>query len=533
MGRAFSDIAFTAQVREIQTLMGSREQYAHLDRTSDRGDRLGRREIDFIKAADHFYQATVSETGWPYVQHRGGPAGFLKVIDDRTLGFTDFVGNVQYISVGNLKKDDRIAMIVMDYANQRRLKLLGRAHTVEIADDPELVERVRTPGYDGRVERVIVISIEGFDWNCPQHITPRFTEAEITRMVAPVHARLRHMKEQLAQVSAEASAQRQPDQFGDGPLTLKITGMRQLTARVRAYELRDIVGAALPEISAGAHLEVPVRLADGTAGTRRYSIASDPGQRNVYEIAVLREDAGSGGSTSVHDAFRLGLTLHCGLPENHFRLDDHAPRRILIAGGIGITPIKAMMHALSARGQPFELHYAVRSRSEAPFLEELQAQFGGRLVVYPADEGTRIDPTALIGAAPRDTLFCVCGPARLIDAVRNGGRIAGVDEKRIRFERFTSTVSATENHPLTVTLARSGKVIEVAADQTVLDAVHAAGIDAPASCRTGQCGTCAVKVTSGSPDHRDDVLSSEQRNDEKLMCICVSRATGANLTLDL
>jgi predicted pyridoxine 5'-phosphate oxidase superfamily flavin-nucleotide-binding protein len=159
MGRAFSDIAFTAQVREIQTLMGSREQYAHLDRTSDRGDRLGHREIDFIKAADHFYQATVSETGWPYVQHRGGPAGFLKVIDDRTLGFTDFVGNVQYISVGNLKKDDRIAMIVMDYANQRRLKLLGRAHTVEIADDPELVERVRTPGYDGRIERVIVISI--------------------------------------------------------------------------------------------------------------------------------------------------------------------------------------------------------------------------------------------------------------------------------------------------------------------------------------------------------------------------------------
>jgi ferredoxin len=118
-------------------------------------------------------------------------------------------------------------------------------------------------------------------------------------------------------------------------------------------------------------------------------------------------------------------------------------------------------------------------------------------------------------------------------AVRNGGRTAGVDEKRIRFERFAGAVSATENQPLTVTLARSGNIVEVAADQSILDAVRAAGVNAPASCRTGRCGMCAVKVTSASPDHHDEVLSSEQRNDEKLMCLCVSRATGANLTLDL
>jgi ferredoxin-NADP reductase len=276
-----------------------------------------------------------------------------------------------------------------------------------------------------------------------------------------------------------------------------------------------------------------VRLADGTAGTRRYSIASDPGRRNVYEIAVLREDAGGGGSTGVHDAFRLGLTLHCGMPENHFRLDEQAARSILIAGGIGITPIKAMAHALSARGQPFELHYAMRSRSEAPFLEELEAQFGPRLVVYPADEGARIDCAALLGTASPDAIFYVCGPDRLSDAVRNGGRTAGIDERRIHVERFASAVGAAGNRPLTVTLARSGKIVEVAADQSVLDAVQAAGVDAPASCRTGQCGMCAVKVTGGSPDHRDDVLSREQRDDEKLMCICVSRAMGENLRLDL
>jgi predicted pyridoxine 5'-phosphate oxidase superfamily flavin-nucleotide-binding protein len=203
MGNAFSDIVFTPQVRDIQTMMGSREQYAHLDHVADRRDRLSRRETEFIGRADHFYQATVSETGWPYVQHRGGPAGFLKVLDDRTLAFADFTGNVQYVSVGNLKKDDRISMIFVDYANQRRLKILGRAHTVEIEDDPDMIERVSSPGYYGHIERAFVIVVEGFDWNCPQHITPRFTEAEVARMVAPLHAQLRQLREQLAQFSAQ------------------------------------------------------------------------------------------------------------------------------------------------------------------------------------------------------------------------------------------------------------------------------------------------------------------------------------------
>lgn len=206
MGRAFSDITFTATVRDLQEQMGSREQYAGFDQAEDRRDSLGRREIGFIEAADHYYQATVSETGWPYVQHRGGPAGFLKVLDNKTLGFADFRGNVQYITVGNLKKDDRISIILMDYANQKRLKLIGRARTVEIADDPQLIERLRTPGYAGRIERAFIITVEGYDWNCPQHITPRFTEAQIAEMTAPLQAELRRLKEQLARTVASKPA---------------------------------------------------------------------------------------------------------------------------------------------------------------------------------------------------------------------------------------------------------------------------------------------------------------------------------------
>jgi predicted pyridoxine 5'-phosphate oxidase superfamily flavin-nucleotide-binding protein len=191
MGNAFAEIAFTQGVRELQIQAGSRERYAAMDEFANRRDKLTERETTFIESRDHFFQASVSETGWPYVQHRGGPAGFLKVLDERTLGFADYRGNVQYVSVGNLSHDNRVALILMDYANQRRLKLLGRVRFIDRDTEPDLIERLVTPGYKAIVERGFIISVEAFDWNCPQHITPRFTLAEIDEMTAPLRAQLR------------------------------------------------------------------------------------------------------------------------------------------------------------------------------------------------------------------------------------------------------------------------------------------------------------------------------------------------------
>jgi uncharacterized protein len=184
-------------VRELQTRMGSRSKYEAFDRATDRRDQLSEREAEFIRHSDHFFQATVGETGWPYVQHRGGPAGFLKVLDDRTIAYADFRGNVQYISVGNLTGDDRVSLILMDYANKRRLKILGRARVVEAADDPELIARVTVPGYKATVERAVVISVEAWDWNCPQHITQRFTVTEVEALVAPLHAEIERLRARL------------------------------------------------------------------------------------------------------------------------------------------------------------------------------------------------------------------------------------------------------------------------------------------------------------------------------------------------
>ncbi|MFA6116930.1 MAG: pyridoxamine 5'-phosphate oxidase family protein [Sphingomonas sp.] len=202
MTHRFGALMFTPHVKALQEEQGSRASYARFEAPdAPARDRLETREIDFIAARDSFYMATVSETGWPYVQHRGGPPGFLKILDDRTLGFADYRGNKQYVSIGNLATDDRVSLFLMDYPNQRRLKLLGHARTVDAESDPALLARLQDH-YPAQVERGIVIALEGFDWNCPQHITPRFSEAELTEALAPIRARLAALEAENAALKA-------------------------------------------------------------------------------------------------------------------------------------------------------------------------------------------------------------------------------------------------------------------------------------------------------------------------------------------
>ena len=195
MGK-FAEIAFTPSVRSVQQEKGSRASYARLERGPEAGDELGPEEAAFIAARDSLYMATVSETGWPYVQHRGGPAGFVKVLDVNTIGFADFRGNRQYVSVGNLTRDDRTSLLFMDYPNRARLKVLGRA-TLVGPDRREILERPELPEYRALIERGILIRVEGFDWNCPQHITPRFTLAEIEEATKPLRQRIAELEARL------------------------------------------------------------------------------------------------------------------------------------------------------------------------------------------------------------------------------------------------------------------------------------------------------------------------------------------------
>jgi len=197
MSHRFAEIAFTPNVKKAQEINGSRRSYARLDKGEVHHDVLGPGEVAFIAERDSFYMATVSETGWPYIQHRGGAPGFVRVLDQKTIGFADFRGNRQYISVGNLETNDRVSMILMDYPNRARLKILGRARLVGL-DEQDILTRLSLPDYRAVVERGFVITVEAFDWNCPQHITPRFTPAEIEKAVAPLHQRIVELEQMLA-----------------------------------------------------------------------------------------------------------------------------------------------------------------------------------------------------------------------------------------------------------------------------------------------------------------------------------------------
>src|SRR3989338_4029659 len=218
MARAFARIAFTPKVRAAQTRMGSRDGYRQLETGEDEVAALGPMEIEFIAERDSLYQATVGESGWPYVQHRGGPPGFLKVLDARTIGYADFSGNRQYISVGNLDGDDRVSLFLMDYPGQRRLKIWGRARLVDESTEPALAARLESPDYRARVERGVVITVEAFDWNCPKYITPRFTEREVRELVSGWQQDARERKP-----TAIATGE-----IGSGALKLVVTGMRQM-----------------------------------------------------------------------------------------------------------------------------------------------------------------------------------------------------------------------------------------------------------------------------------------------------------------
>jgi uncharacterized protein len=200
MTRAFADIAFTDSVKAVQQAHGSRNAYARLEADEDRRDRLEDQEIAFLAERDSFYLASVGERGWPYIQHRGGPKGFLKVLDDRTLGFADFRGNRQYISVGNVQADDRVMLFVMDYATRQRLKIWAQAR---ISEDTKVLAQLELPGYPARIERGVVLTVAALDWNCRQHITRRYTQEEVDEQVAGIVAENVALQTQLAQVLAQ------------------------------------------------------------------------------------------------------------------------------------------------------------------------------------------------------------------------------------------------------------------------------------------------------------------------------------------
>lgn len=313
-------------------------------------------------------------------------------------------------------------------------------------------------------------------------------------------------------------------------LRLVVSRKAEAAEGIADFELVDPAGSALPPFSAGAHLDV--HLPGGLV--RQYSLRNSPSEHGRYCLGVLREPSGRGGSAAMH-ALEPGDMLEVGRPRNNFALDESAPFSLLLAGGIGVTPLLAMAHRLSEIGRDFAFHYAARSAARMAFRDEIEASSFAQNVRFHLDDGAaaqRFDPEAIAAAGRPGARLYVCGPAGFMDAVLTAARRTW-PEDAIRREYFSAVPIALHDAdgPFRVRLARSGINVEVPAGCSIVQALGDVGIEVPTSCEQGICGTCVTKVLAGTPDHRDIVLTERERADR--MTLCCSRALTDELMLDL
>jgi vanillate O-demethylase ferredoxin subunit len=316
-------------------------------------------------------------------------------------------------------------------------------------------------------------------------------------------------------------------------LDVVVTAKQQEAYGVVSIELRLAGGGTLPSFEAGAHIDVV--LPNGV--TRQYSLCNKTSERNRYMIGVLRETESRGGSSYLHDSAYIGDTLKISEPRNLFALSNEGQRSLLFAGGIGITPILCMAEDLSAAGRDFKLHYCGRSRARLAFLHRMaEASFGTSVQVHcddgPVDQ--RLNAVAAIGAPDAGTHLYVCGPKGFMDYILDTAANLGWPEKHLHREYFSAGGAVHgPDDAFEVELKSSGRVITVGANESVIDALLAAGIDVPVACAQGVCGTCITHVVSGEPDHRDVCLSDEDKSANMLFTPCCSRALSKRLVLDI
>ena len=315
-------------------------------------------------------------------------------------------------------------------------------------------------------------------------------------------------------------------------MPVRVAAITQVADKVKRFRLERSDGEPMPIFSGGSHVIVSMR--DGNTLRRNpYSLMSPPEDSSGYEISVLRVEHSRGGSAFLHEKLKAGDNLVVSQPVNLFPADQRGRQHVMMAGGIGITPFMAMMDQLDRHNQPFELHYAVRSRGHGAYWRELQERYGThRVKIYCDAENLFIPTDDILANQPLGTHLYVCGPAGMISAVLGKAKSQGWPRQNLHSEEF---LAPPPGKPFAAVLRRSGKTIGVQAHQSILEAVEAAGIDAPYLCRGGACGQCETGVLSchGGLEHNDHYLEPEDKAAGKKIMICVSRIKGSEITLDL
>ena len=318
---------------------------------------------------------------------------------------------------------------------------------------------------------------------------------------------------------------------GESPvLRVRITRAEAMTPDVTRYEFQSLDGSELPEWSAGAHLDIVV----APEFLRQYSMSGDPADRGRYQIAVLREDGGRGGSALLHRIFNAGRKVFVSRPINHFPLDESADRSFLMGGGIGITPMIAMAHRLHAIGAAFEMHYSVHGRAAAPFLGELaKVAWADRVHLHVSDEGSRADPDAVLAGYRPGWHVYACGPDRYMQAVIAAAERQGFPEAARHLEYFAvPDLPEHENHDFVLRL-RDGRELRVPAARSATDVLAENGISVDVKCSDGICGVCKCSLVSGAVEHRDFVRSKAQRAHSIILCRSRAAEDGGVIEIDL
>ena len=326
--------------------------------------------------------------------------------------------------------------------------------------------------------------------------------------------------------------QKTPDTVVEPRLRLRVDAAEVLTSQIRKFELVSETGGDLPEYTAGSHIDVFT----GNGQRRSYSLAGDPAKRDRYIIAVLKEPNGRGGSAWIHEHLAVGDVVQVSPPKNNFSIDESATEHLLIAGGIGVTPLLSMAWVLKSQGAKASLHYSARSPETMAFANEVSEAVGDNVTFYHdgGDPAQGMDLEAILANPQDGACLYVCGPSGMIEAVQ---KVASYwPEDKVRCERFSAvqqTPSDEANQSFEVVLSRQGKTLTVPADKSILDVIKESGVEVDWSCEEGFCGTCHINLLGGRADHRDEFLGDVEREEHSAIMICSSRARpGETLILD-
>lgn len=428
--------------------------------------------------------------------YRGGEPGFVNILSSHQLVIPDYKGNSMFNTLGNFQSNPHAGLVFIDFENSKLVQMTGKAKV--LWDQQDDINQT------GGTKRYWQFDLTNWqETTLPKEIhwsffdySPHNPKAETIKNVA-----------------------------------LKVVKTEQLSERIKLFRFTDKNGGLLPAFEPGAHLPIEIQL-PAEKIKRHYSIISSSDDNRFYEIAVQQEKQGSGGSNYLHEHLNVGDEINSSPPKNEFSLTSKGKHHVLIAGGIGITPILSLLRDLSERKESFELHYSVKHEKDVVFAKEIWHLAGDKAHFYitQGENAQRLDIHSLLAEKNKQNHIYMCGPTGLLTEIKDQAEQKGWQETHLHYESFGAAIQST-NKAIEVKLKKSGKVIVIDPKETILEGLLAAKVSVPFECKRGECGMCSTEYVDGTPEHRDVYLSQDEKKQN--LCVCVSRAKSDVLTLNL